>query len=539
MVALDRKARIALVAAVAAVGVVGWYVMRRGGTTSSPRVDEQGSAGDVAVPAGGSDREAGTPVLRRGAPAVGLRSRAPGPPAQVTGVVRLAGAGTPVAGAEVAFMNDTGETTVTADGAGRYTIEVASGVRWKVHARTDDAVGYPETFEATGATAVRDLEVARLVTIEGNVVDGQGAVVGGADVNVEVAGADRNLIESAVTLSTQSDAGGRFSLRALAGTSKLRASRGMMQGLATVGPVAAGATVATTIRVQAPVRVRGVVVDGERRPQPGATVKALAALEPGVYEKKTLTAGSDGRFDVELPAGWVRLEASTPTGERAPVWNQTVVAGARLDDVQLVVSAGEELRGTVKTADGTPVVGARVRLVAGGSSSTYDASTGGDGHFTIAVPERTAYLVKVRHSEGYVQRQVEAWGDDEAFVMPRFGALRIKVAGAAGDARLAVESFVPAGEGAPRAPADVSFRGSKDAIEVDSMEPGHYRLTVTAPGAGAAAVEVDVPPAGVGEASVDLSAKPDGKLGLRGAGARDGAGARGGGAGARGEGRPC
>lgn len=502
MPALDRKARIALIAAVAAVGLVAWYVTRGGGEAKSGgRAEGAGSAADPWAAAG--PEPADTPTLRRGASSPALRSRAPGPPARVTGVVRLAGAGTPVAGAEVAFMNETGESTVTADGSGRYAIDVASGVRWKVHARTDDAVGYPEVFEATGAAAVRDLEVARLGTIVGKVIDNQGLAVAGADVNIEVEGAARNLLEAAVTLSTSSDAQGRFELRALPGTSKVRAARGMAQGVISVGPLAPGATLETTVRVLWPVRIRGQVVDRESRPQAGAAIKALAALEPGIYERKSLTAGADGRFELELPAGWVRLEATAGLGERAPVWNRSIVPGATVDDVMLVVSAGEVLRGKVVTAEGVPVVGARVRLVA---ASTFDATTGGDGHFEISVPERIPYLVKVRHSDGYLQRQVAAWGDDESFVMPRFGSLRIKVAGAAGDARLRVDRFVPAGEAAPRAPSDLDFRGSKDVIEVDNLEPGHYRLVISAPGAGEAAVEVDVPPAGSAEATVTLAA---------------------------------
>jgi hypothetical protein len=534
--ALDRKARVALIAAVAAFGLVAWYLTRGGGEAKTgASVAGDGSAVD---PWGATGPEApDTPSLRRGAQTPGLRSRAPGPPAHVTGVVRLAGAGTPVAGAEVAFMNETGESTVTADGSGRYAIDVASGVRWKVHARTDEAVGYPEVFEARGPTAVRDLEIARLGTVSGKVIDNQGLAVAGAEVTVEIEGGDRNLLESAVTLSTESDGQGAFELRALPGTFRVRAARGMAQGVIRVGPLEPGATLLTTVRVLWPVRIRGQVVDRESRPQAGAAIKALAALEPGIYERRSLTAGADGRFDLELPAGWVRIEATAGRGERAPVWNRSLAPGAAIDDVTLVVSAGEVLRGKVVTAEGIPVVGARVRLVA---ATTFDTTTGGDGHFEVSVPERIPYLVKVRHSDGYLQRQVAAWGDDEAFVMPRFGSLRIKVAGATGDARLRVDRFVPAGEAAPRAPADVSFRGSKHAIEVDNLEPGHYRLVISAPGAGEAAVEVDVPPAGSAEATVTLAAI-DGRTGGLGPVAPALAGARAtlGSSGAAKEARPC
>lgn len=508
MPAFDRKARIALIATLAGAGLIAWFVVRHEGGKAA----RKSAIGEPATEPGvGGDPPGVLGRLPRPAPS-GLRVRVPGPVAQVTGIVRMAITGTPVAGAEVAFMNETGETTATADGSGKYTIQVASGVRWKVHARTDSAVGYPEPFEVTGTSAVRDLEVTPLGTVRGRVVDGRGAAVAGADVNIEVDGAVRNLLESAVTLATQSDDQGHFELRALAGGAKVRAARGMAQGLANTA-VPPDGQVEIEVRLQAPVRLRGQVVDRESKPQAGATIKALAALESGVYERAQLTADGDGHFDLELPAGWVRLEAATANGDRAPVWNQSLVAGNTVDNVQLVVSAGEVLRGQVVTADGTPVVGARIRLVA---ASTFDAVTSGDGRFELSVPERIPYLVKVRHSDGYVQRQVDTWGDSEQFVMPRFGRLAIKVANAASDAKVQIDAFVPAGEAAPRAPADANFRGSKDAIDVDGLEPGHYWLTVSAASSFPVRVEVTVPADGVAQVSVDLGPPTNpGKLGVR------------------------
>ncbi|HVV86185.1 MAG TPA: carboxypeptidase-like regulatory domain-containing protein [Kofleriaceae bacterium] len=512
MPAFDRKARSSLIAAVAAIGVVAWLVVRdrshHGATGSATDGATAGNGPSPAAdPWAAGDRADKTG--RRRAETPGLRMQHPGPPVQVTGVVRLAGSGTAVAGAEVAFMNESGESTATADGSGRYTIAVASGVRWKVHARTDEAVGYPEPFEATGAQAVRDLEIQPLATVRGQVIDDQGAPVAGADVNIEVEGSARNLLESAIPLSTQSDGGGRFELRALAGGVKVRAARGMTQGLATIASMPPSGIVDVVVRIVAPVRLRGTVVDREDRPQVGATIKALAALEPGVYERKQVDAADDGSFDVQLPAGWVRLEASTRAGERAPVWNQSLVAGSSVDDVKLVVGEGELLRGRVTTADGEPVVGARVRLVA---ASTFDAVTSGDGHFEVSVPERVPYLVKVHHSDGYVQRQVNAWGDDEAFVMPRFGNLVVKVVGAGGDAHLELDRFRPAGEQLLRAPEETTFHGSADAIRADDLEPGHYWLTVSAPGTRMLSTEVEVPPAGTAELSVDFATGKVGAL---------------------------
>ena len=127
MPAFDRKARLVLVTALAGVAAIAWFVMRGDGDHAKKQ-----PADNAATEAGSKDawagEQAGTPGFRR-RPSTGLLRREPGPPAQVTGVVRFAGTGTPVAGAEVAFMNDSGESTVTADGSGRYTALVASGVQ--------------------------------------------------------------------------------------------------------------------------------------------------------------------------------------------------------------------------------------------------------------------------------------------------------------------------------------------------------------------------------------------------------------------------
>jgi hypothetical protein len=234
-------------------------------------------------------------------------------------------------------------------------------------------------------------------------------------------------------------------------------------------------------------------------------MRAQSTLEQGINERRNVNAGDDGRFDVELPAGWVRVEAWVASGDRAPVWNRTLASGAVVDDVKLVVGPGEVLRGTVRTAGGVPVVGARVRL----SAATWvEGITASDGSFEVTVPERIAYIVTIRHSDGYLQTTIPEWGDSQSFVMPRFGALRVTIAGATGDARLHVDSFVPAGLAAPRAPVEATFHGSPQLVEASTLEPGHYRVTVSAAGGADRTVELDVEPEVTGELAVDLGSGP-------------------------------
>jgi hypothetical protein len=477
---LDRKARIAVVVALAAAGValVGASAWRRGGDharASAPASDRDGTAG--ASEATAADPWAMPAAARRVAGSAGVvRARPAGPPVAVSGTVRVAGAGTAVAGAEVAFMNDSGEITAIADGSGRYSIEVPSGIWWKVHARSDSAVGLPEPFRADEPTS-RDLEVRTMSTVRGHVVDARGAAAAGATVNLEVEAGGRALLESSMVLSVETDAAGRFTLPALPGALTLRASRGMAQGLATA--TAGDRPVDVEIRLDDPVRVGGVVVDAAGEGVAGVSVIALSTLAAGgINEKKKVDTGADGSFELLMPAGHVRLEART-LGRRAPTWVELLTSGSQRDGVRLALVEEQPLRGKVVTPDGLAVVGAKVRLI---SASSYDAVTSGDGSFEVRVPELVSYLVKVKHSSGVVHRRVDAWDGKEPFVLQPFGRIEVKATNAGGDVTLRVDAFVPADGSGPRPPAEASYRGAPAGVVVPVVEAGTYDLTVSSPG---------------------------------------------------------
>ena len=210
-----RRARLLVVAAAAllAVGAIIAITRGGGGHKAAVKSDSAAGAADPWAQPAGQDRR----TLPADLPAsLGLRMKKGGPPVTISGTVRLAPGGTPVAEAEVAFMSDLGENTAITDGSGRYTIKIASGIRWKVHARSEKAVGYPEAIEPA-ADAVRDLEVHPTAAIKGKVVDARGSAASGATVAIEVDAADRGLLEAALPMSTVADSGGRFELAAVPG----------------------------------------------------------------------------------------------------------------------------------------------------------------------------------------------------------------------------------------------------------------------------------------------------------------------------------
>ena len=453
---------VALVAT-AAIVVVGAIKLRGGGDRAESSANASDPNGSSETASAANDPWDGPAAARKGGAGGNvLRAHKGGPPVHVTGTVRLVGAGTPVAGAEVAFMNASGEITAIADGSGRYAIDVPSGIWWKVHARSDSAVGLPEPFQANEATS-RDLELQPVSTIRGRVVDARGAGVSEAVVNLEIEQGARALLEASMSLSAETERDGRFELPALPGAVTLRASRGMAQGLtqATAGEKVTD----VVIRLDDPVTVRGVVVDAQGNGVQGASITALSTLAAGgINEKKRFDTNAIGQFELTMPAGHVRLVAQGGSKRTVP-WVEFLASGQSREGVTLTLVDDQIVRGKVTTPDGTPVSGAEVRVI---GAQSYGGFTGSDGSFEVAVPEVISYLVKVNHSAGKIQRRIEAWNMDagESFTLLPFGSLEIKAQNAGGDVTLAIDSFVPADGSGARAPAEASPNQSLEPTRV-------------------------------------------------------------------------
>lgn len=469
-----------LVAALAAVVVI--VLIARGGKrhSSSGSTPSKPGAADPWAQAAGSGPGGRVTDLA----SLGLKLNRGGPPVTVSGVVRLQPGGTPVADAEVAFMSDAGENTATTDGSGRYSIRVASGIRWKVHARSEQAVGYPESITPT-ADATRDLEVHPTATVKGRVVDARGAAVPGASVAIEVDAADRGLLEAALAMSTTTDDAGAFELQSVPGAVKVHGAHGLAHGIVPLSAVAPGDSVDVTVALADPVTFRGRVLDAEGQAVAGAKVLTATILAVGgPVEKQQFDTRDDGGFELRTPAGIVRLEARKGS-DLSVAQAQPYAGGTTVDNLTLTIAAPVALRGKVMTEDGTPVVSAKVRLAA---NSVYDTATGSDGTFEVSAPGGQAYTVKVRHSDGQVDRVIAAWNGEETFVMRRFGSIEVQVADGKGEVTAVIDSFLPAGEKTPRAPTEAHFRGTGGTVTLGQLEPGVYDLTVATAGAGATRV---------------------------------------------------
>jgi hypothetical protein len=372
-----------------------------------------------------------------------------------------------------------------------------------VHARTEKAVGYPESFVPGGESPVRDLEIHPTATVRGRVLDPRGGVVPGAEVSLYLEQSARNMLESAMPTSSTADSAGRFELAALPGAITVKGALGHRQGVASLPTLAPGETAQVDVTIVDPIHVSGRVVDGKGAGVEGAKILVAATISTGgPTEKQQVDSGPDGAFELNAPAGWLRLEARR-FGELSPASMQWVDGGKRLDGVVLTIGPPAGMKGKVVTTDGTPVSGAKIRLVA---NAVYDTTTGNDGTFTASAPGPQAFLVKVRHTDGTLDRHVAAWNGEEVFVMKRFAGLRVLAEGASGEVNVTVDSFIADGEQAPRTPVETRFRGVGGTVTMSNLEAGSYDLTVTVAGAGSVRVpRVAVVEGGMRDVKVKLA----------------------------------
>lgn len=314
----------------------------------------------------------------------------------VRGVV-LDANGQPVADALVrGSTQDTSESTPT-NGQGQFELHLPAGTaRFNVtHARYRD-LEQPFVVPALEVTLVLDAGGS----ISGKVVDQRGQPLSGVDVQ-PIPGVIEDLFnEHDTRSSTVTAVDGRFEVTGLlAGRWVLAASR------LGVPPTPSAAIVLEpgqhrediTITIDAPVDVRGVVRDAERRPIVGARVScdtvgdaemslaitdvALGSVDGIVRLMPSETStDSEGRFELRgVSRRTVQLDFAAPGFRTA---SQVVARGANVE-VTLVRTAGR-IRGRVVTETGAVVT----RFVVNGG-----AVSAADGRFELDVPEKDYHLL--------------------------------------------------------------------------------------------------------------------------------------------------
>ncbi|MCB9718728.1 MAG: carboxypeptidase regulatory-like domain-containing protein [Myxococcales bacterium] len=456
-----------------------------------------------------------------------------------------------IAGAEVqAVRDDPMGASVRTDAEGRF---VLTGVLEGPLTLTADADGWLPSIPGVSAVAGPDapeltIALARAPAIRGRV---EPPVL--AEVAIELRpetmrmgmAAPGAMIIGGGAAKTQTDGAGRFELGpAVPGPATVvaRVADGRAgETTVEVGPDGADEVV---IRLEERSTVRGVVRTASGQPVAQANVSLRPRRAPGAPDLRLTVNGrdmgvdsgtttEDGRFEIGgVAAGGFELRVVDRYGEPLPVLGGlelgpdgagvlTVSAGHDRDGVELRVDAPDgAIRGVVRTADGEPVPDAWVRatllpealgprpepeedgpserremrmIVASGG----DDGDGGNGRPPVLTDDhgrfeltglRDAAYELVAESEGGRQRVTEVArpGDDVTLELAELGTIE-------GNVTLdgqPLPRFTVRVDGPTSRSLQVRDAGGR--FELGRLDPGAYRLSVTAPdGTGHAEVEVE------------------------------------------------
>ena len=349
--------------------------------------------------------------------------------------------GAPAVGIEVRAMPNlsdfmgaqgSGEATSESDETGAFKIDhIAPGTVWLTAGklRPEDFFDSERRLEVKVVDA--DVSGVRLtipskttehVKLSGIVVDDLGAPVEKARVGLQKSGAIPGMLSSE---SAESTADGRFEITVDDPTSafKLRATKSGYSA-----SELNGATAGTEIRLQL-VRhgtIRGRVVSAQGDPPPlggrvtvlpedgSSEIESFLQLAQGNASEGGVALATDGTFSVPAPAGRVVVRASVPgfaPGESGAV---RVVPGEESSTVDVVVTAGAIVSGTVRLRGGDPISGAAVRVSLDTDKSSASlakmmpeifgklndvATTGDDGTFLMKHLPPGDYVVTADHED--------------------------------------------------------------------------------------------------------------------------------------------
>jgi protocatechuate 3,4-dioxygenase beta subunit len=263
--------------------------------------------------------------------------------------------------------------------------------------------------------------------------------------------------------------------------------------------------------------VAGRVLDESGAPIEGARVTAGGA-DPTASALYAATDGA-GAFSLALPAGSYRLTATAPRHgpARAEV---TVQAGAAAPPTELRLPRAEAvLEGMVRDNDGRPL--GRARLYAWPQGAPHEASPAGPsdtplgsttadvgGHFRLADLPAGELRIEVQHPDYPRVTRPATPGQFASLIVPFPGGISGEARARATGAAVTRGRVEAAGPDGARVTAEIQRAGS---FRLPRLVPGHWRLTVSAPGFRAADHDLDVPPsANLGEPSVrDLRVELD------------------------------
>jgi hypothetical protein len=409
-----------IVVGVVLVVLAGWWA--RGGSSTSQQGDEAHSAAHRTV-----DNTA-YQAFRRAlghVPRTGAIPRADvGDGVTISGAVIDARDGKPVANVEVVFRSALGESSVTSNLDGAYSIHVAAGV-YRAFVRDDsvlsvgrpdlqrlpgmpsaDAAGMPDEglmplVVANANVAGLDLSVLRGGEIRGKVVDRSGNPIAGAVVRARGA-SWRPALGSDIA---ETDGSGMFSMRVPAGVYLLEASHPRFAGIDGEPTGSRTLVEAKNVAIKTLVLTAGCVISGKVVAHDGTPAP------DGAIEKQwgttDLQFGPAGRIDSDGRFRWVTTEIGDVV-LRAWPWKSPPSAsrrfactdGARFDATFTLPDRGPDIEGVLVDATGAPVPFGHIDLAPLDGGIAQQERTDGNGRWAVFSMPAGRYRVTA-HAEGH------------------------------------------------------------------------------------------------------------------------------------------
>ncbi|HEV2063761.1 MAG TPA: carboxypeptidase regulatory-like domain-containing protein, partial [Thermoanaerobaculia bacterium] len=346
------------------------------------------------------------------------------------------------------------------DARGRFRVGGLGAHHYTVSASRD---GYlPATIPNVAAALASPGSVAialqRAATMAGVVSDDKGQPAGGARVRIQrdpnmralLRGASVQSVFGQLTAMTGPD--GAFLLRGLpafkgaiieATKSGFASARKLGMSWKT-GEQVKGVTLALKRGLTA----SGKVVDGQNLAVAGAQIYAqkrdlgpgggrggfAMRVGTGQADKADAVSGADGTFTVGgLEEGDYAVSVTRDGYARKAVTSLEVKGPDVSKWPPIVLSAGMAVAGSVKGAQGQPVIGAQIFAVGESAGRPLDASTDGDGRFRIAGLAADRPLRLMISADGFAsaQRNVTPPAEDLSIVLKSTGTVRGRVEDAA------------------------------------------------------------------------------------------------------------
>jgi protocatechuate 3,4-dioxygenase beta subunit len=440
-----------------------------------------------------------------------------GPIRSISGVVRAAKSGAPLAGALVTLVDEHWATVATAasDRAGRYRFPSLAPGRYRAHASrtgytaTSDR-GQQDILDLRRQTAhSRDFALGRLPELVGRVVDEQGRPIDNASVLLGVPGVPNfygvltlDFNERSEATRTASD--GTFRLVSEGAGTRGRLDRPL---LVLKAGYAAGRLEPSELRPGQPILVtlgrgvelagRVVAADGTPLPEVEVSIVEAPAFVASPLPAELLLrylgraawirSGGDGRF-----AARVHARPHHVSFRKAGYSPRTVPVEARGEGLEIVLEPAAEIRGAVVREDGSPVPGMLVRVSdeTDMGSAASPSTTADDGSFVVGDLAPGSYELYAYSNERGIglRRRAEAPSSGLRIELGPSATVRGRVVDARSRASVAQFEIDAATETDDAEAADFHFqrhvevRDAHGAFVLADLPAGEVSLSVSAPG---------------------------------------------------------